>query len=318
MSNILDGVDQRTQLAGHNRLELLLFRLVAKQCYGINVFKVREVIQCPSLSHIPHSNPVIRGVVTIRGSTIPVMDLSMAVGLTPVNSIENTFIVITEYNRSIQGFLVNSVERIINLAWSDIETPPRIAGTESYLTAVCKVDEELIEIIDVEKVLSEVVGMPVEVSDELREEVKECTKKQWHILISDDSSVARHQVQTTVAQLGFEVTLAADGKEALGILKQWKKEESEILDRLLMVISDVEMPVMDGYAFTSAVRKLDGLSETYIILHTSLSGVFNQTLIEKVGADLFIPKFHADELGQAVLGQLKKREAKEVVENEMA
>jgi len=316
MTNILDGVDQRTQLAGHNRLELLLFRLVGKQCYGINVFKVREVIQCPSLSHIPHSNPVIRGVVTIRGSTIPVMDLSMAVGLTPVESIENTFIVITEYNRSIQGFLVSSVERIINLAWSDIETPPRIAGGGSYLTAVCKIDEELIEIIDVEKVLSEVVGMPVEVSDQLREEVKECTKKQWHILISDDSSVARHQVQITVEQLGFDVTLAPDGKEAFDILKKWKEEESEILDRLLMVISDIEMPVMDGYAFTSAVRKFDGLSDIYIILHTSLSGVFNQSLVEKVGANLFIPKFHADELGEAVLNRLKEREA--MIEHDMA
>jgi len=308
MANILEGVDQRTQLAGHNRLELLLFRLVGRQCYGINVFKVREVIQCPSLSHIPHSNPVIRGVVTIRGSTIPVMDLSMAVGLTPVESTENTFIVISEYNRSIQGFLVSSVERIVNLAWSDIDTPPRIAGTGSYLTAVCKIDKDLIEIIDVEKVLSEVTGMPVAVSDELRDEAKTYTKNQWHILVSDDSSVARNQVQQTIEQLGLEVTTAHNGKEALDILKQWKEEGSEVLDRLLMVISDIEMPVMDGYAFTSAVRKLDGLSDIYIMLHTSLSGVFNQTLVEKVGANRFIPKFHAEELGGAVLERIKERE----------
>ncbi|NOY71671.1 MAG: chemotaxis protein CheV [Gammaproteobacteria bacterium] len=308
MANILDGVDQRTQLAGHNRLELLLFRLVGKQRYGINVFKVREVIQCPSLSHIPHSNPVIRGVVTIRGSTIPVMDLSMAVGLTPVENIENTFIVISEYNRSIQGFLVSAVERIVNLAWSDINTPPRVAGTGSYLTAVCEIDNELVEIIDVEKVLSEVVAMPTDVSDDLAKEVKGCTKNQWHILISDDSSVARNQVKKTVEQLGFEVTIARDGKEALDILKQWQHEEAEILDHLLMVISDIEMPVMDGYTFTSEVRKLEGLSEIYILLHTSLSGVFNETLIEKVGADRFIPKFRADELGQAVLDRLKEKE----------
>jgi len=308
MANILEGVDQRTQLAGHNRLELLLFRLVGKQRYGINVFKVREVIQCPTLSRIPHSTPVVRGVVTIRGSTIPVMDLSMAVGMMPVDDTENAFIIIAEYNRSVQGFLVNAVERIENLAWSEVHTPPRVAGTDSYLTAVCEVDNELIEIIDVEKVLSEIVDMPTEVSDELASDVKETTQHQWHVLVSDDSSVARNQIKRTIEQLGFDVSIAHDGQEALDILGRWKEEESEILDRLLMVISDIEMPVMDGYTFTSELKKTDGISHIYVLLHTSLSGVFNQSLVEQVGADRFIPKFRADELGQAVLDRLKECE----------
>ncbi len=129
MAGILDGVDMRTQLAGHNRLELLLFRLYGKQRFGINVFKVQEVIQCPALTQIPQSHPVVRGISNMRGKTITVMDLSMAVGGPPVRDTAGKFVIITEYNRRVQGFLVGAVDRIINMNWQDILPPPRgVAG----------------------------------------------------------------------------------------------------------------------------------------------------------------------------------------------
>ncbi len=312
MANILDGVDQRTQLVGRNRMELLLFRLAGKQRYGINVFKVQEVIQCPPLTQIPQSNYAICGVVTIRGSTIPVMDLGLAVGMTPVEDPSKSFVIVTEYNRSIQGFLVGAVERIVNMKWDNIQAPPQGSGNDSFLTAVTRVDDELIEIIDVEKVLAQVSDKPVEISDETAADAERIIPKAAHVLVADDSAVARGQIYRTLEQLGIECTVVNDGRQALITLKKWAVDEPETIKKLLMVISDVEMPEMDGYTLTSEIRRDDTLKDLYIMLHTSLSGGFNNALIEQVGADRFIPKFQAEDLGQAVLDRARDVEEKKV------
>ena len=165
MAGILDSVNQRTQLVGQNRLELLLFRLDSSQLYGINVFKVKEVLQCPKLTIMPKSSPVVRGVANIRGGTIPILDLSMATGRRGLDDLKNSFVIITEYNSKIQGFLVQSVERIVNMNWEEIHPPPKGTGREHYLTAVTRVDKQLVEIIDVEKILAEVSPTNEAISD---------------------------------------------------------------------------------------------------------------------------------------------------------
>lgn len=301
MAGVLDQVDRRTQLAGNNRMELLLFRLTGKQRYGINVFKVREVIHCPSLTHIPHSHPVVRGVVTIRGNTIPIMDLSMAVGMASVGDPQQCFVIVAEYNRTVQGFLVSAVERIVNMRWDDVQPPPRAAGNSNYLTAVTRVDEELVEILDVEKVLAEVVNLRSDMPVAQIEAAHLSMTAANRILVADDSSVARNQIKRALEQMGFETELATNGKEALNMLKHWAEKEPDKLQTLMMVISDVEMPEMDGYTLTAEIRRDPRLTKLYVMLHTSLSGVFNTALVEKVGANQFIPKFKAEELGNAVL-----------------
>ncbi len=298
MSSVLDGVDQRTQLVGQNRLELLLFRLSGRQRYGINVFKVQEVIHCPPLTALPHADPIVRGIANMRGRTIPVMDLAMAIGKRPLASIEDAFVIITEYNRSIQGFLVDSVERIVNMNWEEIMPPPKGVGKGNFLTAVTRVDDELVEIIDVEKVLSDIVGTQVDVSEDLRDEADE--ESPIRILIVDDSSVARNQVKRTCEQLGMTTLLAGNGREGLDMLLDMVRDGGNIRDHLDLVISDVEMPEMDGYTLTTEIRKNDHLREIPVMLHTSLSGVFNQDMVKKVGADKFVPKFNADELARMV------------------
>ena len=120
MAGVLDSVNQRTQLVGQNRLELLLFRLTTDQRYGVNVFKVREVLPCPPLTALPKLHPAVRGVAHVRGKTISVIDLNLVIGGPAIENIDERFIIITEYNRSIQGFLVGSVERIININWEKI------------------------------------------------------------------------------------------------------------------------------------------------------------------------------------------------------
>lgn len=307
MSGVMASVDQRTQLAGRNRLELLMFRLGGKQLYGINVFKVREVLQCPSLSIVPQSHPVVRGISNIRGQTISIMDLSMAVGGPPIEDIKNSFVIISEYNRSIQGFLVHEVDRIVNLNWKDIHAPPSgTAAGSSYLTAVTHVDGEMVEVIDVERVMSEVVGIKQDLSQHIIDQFEAPRDQKNLVLVSDDSMVARKQVCKTLENdMSLETITTKNGKEAIDVLKKWADNKDPKLDRLAMVVSDIEMPEMDGYTFTTEVRADERLKNLYIILHTSMSGVFNQTMVDKVGANKFIPKFDPDLLAEAVIEAIK-------------
>ncbi|AHE50174.1 MULTISPECIES: chemotaxis protein CheV [Aeromonas] len=303
MASILDSVNQRTQLVGQNRLELLLFRLNGRQRFGINVFKVREVLQCPPLTVMPKLNSCIRGVAHIRGQTISVIDLSMAMGKRPIQDISKCFIIISEYNRSVQGFLVHSVERIINMNWESILPPPKGAGRINYMTAVTEVDGELVEILDVERILNEISPVSTEVSAELVEASVERNPHGRPVLVADDSSVARKQVQRALEAIGVQCVLAKDGREALNMLLEMAKQ-GPILDQIALVISDIEMPEMDGYTFTAEIRNNPNLKDLHVILHTSLSGVFNQAMVQKVGANNFIAKFQPDELAKAVQGAL--------------
>ena len=306
MSSVLASVDMRTRLAGHNRLELLLFRLDGTQEFGINVFKVQEVVQCPPLTSVPNSHPVVRGITNLRGRTITVMDLGAAIGHPPSDGVEGKFVVVTEYNRQVQGFLVGSVDRIVNMNWEEILPPPHGIGKDNYLTAVTRVDGSLVEIIDVEKVLAEVGGAEEDVSAELLEQAGD-RHADLHplVLVADDSSVARNQIKRTLDQLDIECVTVKDGRRALERLQQWAEQEPATLERIFMVISDIEMPEMDGSTFTTRVREDPRLADLHILLHTSLSGVFNNAMVEKVGADDFIAKFQPDLLASHVLKRLR-------------
>lgn len=301
MAGIMDTVNQRTQIVGQNRLELLLFRLHGRQRFGINVFKVREVLQCPRLTAMPHSNKFIRGVAHIRGQAISVIDLSLATGGKRIENLENRFIVIAEYNRAVQGFLVDGVERIVNIKWEDVMPPPKGAGKTSYLTAVTQIDDELVEIIDVEKILEEISPASTEISEELRKAPEGRDWSETILLIADDSAVARNQIKRALEPLGIPMVTQKDGKDALVWLKEKAKELGGDISKVVpLMISDIEMPEMDGYTLTAEVKADPDLKNMHIILHTSLSGVFNQAMIKKVGADDFIAKFHPDELAGAV------------------
>lgn len=304
MAGILDSVNQRTQLVGQNRLELLLFRLDSSQLYGINVFKVKEVLQCPKLTIMPKSSPVVRGVANIRGGTIPILDLSMATGRRGLDDLKNSFVIITEYNSKIQGFLVQSVERIVNMNWEEIHPPPKGTGREHYLTAVTRVDKQLVEIIDVEKILAEVSPTNEAISDGVVDIATQSKAVSKRVLICDDSSVARKQVVRCLETVGVEVVALNDGREAYNYLLNMVQEGKSPERELLMLISDIEMPEMDGYTLTAEIRNDPRMQKLHIILHTSLSGVFNQAMVKKVGADDFLAKFKPDELAARVIDRI--------------
>ncbi|BFM16599.1 chemotaxis protein CheV [Maricurvus nonylphenolicus] len=316
MAGVLDSVNQRTQLVGQNRLELLLFRLGGEQLYGINVFKVKEVLQCPALNEIPKRNPVVCGVAHIRGGTISIMDMNQAIGRRPLPDVENCFVIITEYNRTTQGFLVRSVERIVNMNWEDIHPPPKGAGKENYLTAVTEVEGKLVEIIDVEKILAEVSPLPEEISEGVFEDGIAERVVQKHVLIVDDSTIARKQIQRVVESMGIKTTLKKDGREAYEYLAGLVEDGVDPYAELVLVISDIEMPEMDGYTFTAEVRNHPGLKDLHIILHTSLSGVFNEAMVKKVGANDFLAKFNPDELARRVNDRVLEMTGESVLEED--
>ena len=308
MAGVMDSVNQRTQLVGQNRLELLLFRLDGKQLYGINVFKVKEVLQCPKLTIMPKSSPIVRGVASIRGGTIPIMDLAMATGSTGMISLVNSFVIITEYNTMVQGFLVHSVERIVNMNWEEIHPPPKGTGRDHYLTAVTRVDNQLVEIIDVEKILAEVAPISEEVSVGVINEEVHHKAISLRVLTVDDSSVARKQVSRCLETVGVEVVALNDGRQALDYLRKMVEEGKKPHEEFLMMISDIEMPEMDGYTLTAAIRNDPRMQKMHITLHTSLSGVFNQAMVKKVGADDFLAKFRPDDLAARVVARINAAE----------
>lgn len=301
MAGILDAVNQRTQLVGQNRLELLLFKLVGRQRFGINVFKVREVLQCPKLTKLPKQDPFIKGIAHIRGQTISIIDMSKAIGGPAITQTEESFIIIAEYNRSVQGFLVAGVERIVTLSWKDMMPPPEGAGKASYLTAVTEIDNQMVSILDVEKILNEINPVSTDLSEGVADETVGEELGDRIIMIADDSTVARNQVKRALEPLGIKMALAKNGQDALDQLNAIAETcDQSITEKVALMVSDIEMPEMDGYTLTAEVKGDPRMAKMPIILHTSLSGVFNNAMVAKVGAEDFIPKFHPDELATAV------------------
>lgn len=296
--DLLDRIDQRIRLAGHNRLALLLFRLGSRQLFGVNVFKVQEVLPRPPLFRLPQLPRAFAGAADVRGRTVPVLDLARAIGQQHEQGGEPNYLVVTEFNRSVQGFLVSGVERIVNIAVEDIQPPPEFGGDCHYLTGMTRHHGELIQLIDVESVLAESAPRvqeaatlaPVEVAPEVPRQV----------LVVDDSRVARNQIRAVLEQLGLEAVLLSDGRQALEHLGQLARDGQPPGQRYAMVISDIEMPAMDGYTLTTEIRRNPALADLFVLLHTSLSGVFNQAMVERVGADDFVPKYSEKELAERI------------------
>jgi len=298
--DLLDRIDQRTRLAGHNRLALLLFRLGSRQLFGVNVFKVKEVLQRPPLFTLPQLPKAFAGAADVRGRSVPVLDLARAIGHGG-DADEPRYLVVTEFNRSVQGFLVAGVDRIVNIAVEHIQPPPDLGGDCQYLTGMARHQGELIQLIDVESVLAESAPRGSDLGA-LTPVPNNGAPRQ--VLVVDDSRVARNQIRVVLEQLGLEAVLLSDGRQALDHLQALARNGEPPGERYAMVISDIEMPAMDGYTLTTEIRRDPALRGLFVLLHTSLSGVFNQAMVERVGADDFVPKYSERELAQRVSARI--------------
>jgi two-component system chemotaxis response regulator CheV len=317
MNEFIQSVDQRTRLAGANRLEILLFSLGIdtqtgrEEVFGLNVFKIREVMHVPQLTHAPDMPPGVKGMISLRGQMIPVVDLAHFCAM-QVNE-PPKILIITEFNRSTQGFLVHSVEQILRMDWNDIKVPPAMMADRlgGLVTAVTELeDKRIVMIIDVEKVLAETSG---NLEDNSPFDGMEKIPNTATILFADDSSVARKQIAKTLDTMGVKHMSAKNGEEAWERLLEIA-ERAELLkvptsNLVQLVLTDIEMPGMDGYVLTRHIKADNRFKGIPVIMHSSLSADANILIGKSVGVDGYVPKFDPRELAKAMSPYINIEEA---------
>jgi two-component system chemotaxis response regulator CheV len=296
---LLEKVERHTRLAGHNRVAMLLFRLGDEQCFGINVFKVREVMRRPPMERMQGVHALLAGSCDYRGQTIAVIDLAAALGYAPLRDVTSAHLMVTEFSGSVQGFLVADLERLVHCEGAAMAAPASSLGFGARVNAVTRVDGTLLAVVDVEHVLASIDAPAPELSSRVQREASTRSLARRRVMVVDDSGIARRRVVKVFKQMGIECVVACDGREALDrLLELAAGDPAEAIE---LVVSDIEMPRLDGYALTRAIREAPGLRRLKIVLHSSLSGLFNEKMTMEVKADRFVAKFQPDLLAQAVL-----------------
>ncbi|WP_420266964.1 chemotaxis protein CheV [Candidatus Magnetominusculus dajiuhuensis] len=311
MSNVVDEIEQRTNLAMSNQLEMLTFYLSDDQLYGINVFKIIEVLECPpKITKMPNSHSAVKGTINFRGKSIAVIDLSDALEMEPVDY-KNTisYVIVCEYNYLIHGFLINSPNTLINRSWEDVKSPSAIMSKTACLTALAYTDDgKTIQLLDIEKILAETIGIEEELSDDFKENIEKEAKtvnfKDYHLLIVDDSKSALMMLKSVVEKLGVTYTMMDSAVNAIQLLEEFSNDDVPITERFAMIISDIEMPGMDGFTFTRKIKGNPKLAGLYVILHSSLSNKSNVDKAKQVGSNDFLPKFRPDEIAKKILDRI--------------
>ncbi|MFO8155325.1 MAG: chemotaxis protein [Pseudomonadota bacterium] len=313
MANFIQAVDERTKLAGTNKLEILLFSLGTdpntgrEELFGINVFKVKEVMRVPEIVHAPDMPPGVEGMVSLRGNTLPVINLAQFCDIRQEEKPQ--ILVVTEYNRFQQGFLVHSVDQILRMDWDAIKAPPSMMAHRhgGLVTAVSELEDgRLVMILDVEKVLDETTGRT---ADPLIYEDIGTIDQPATVFFADDSSVARKQIQKTLDTMGVRHMGATNGKEAWNKLQMLADEAENrgerLRDRIDLILTDVEMPEMDGYVLTRKIKEDARTRDIPVIMHSSLSSTTNEERGKAVGADNYVAKFRPKELADTLTPYLR-------------
>ncbi|HUX63932.1 chemotaxis protein [Sulfuricella sp.] len=311
MSQLLKNIDARTKLAGTNKLEILLFTLGTdsrtgrRETFGVNVFKVREVMRVPEITHAPDMPSSVEGMVSLRGVLVPVVDLVKYSGVETDQKPE--IMIVTEYNGHTQGFLVEAVDTILRLDWTAMRVPPDMLTAQmgGLITAVTELaDGRLVMMMDVEKVLSETSHYDDEY---LFNNIRPIEVENRTIFFADDSSVARNQIQRTLDAMNIRHISANNGKQAWDELQKIAAQADAahvpVTSFIQLILTDVEMPEMDGYVLTKHVKSDPRFAGIPVIMHSSLSSDANRQLGRSVGVDDYIPKFEPHKLA-ATLTQL--------------
>jgi two-component system chemotaxis response regulator CheV len=314
MSDLLKNIDARTRLAGTNKLEILLFSLGVdsrtgrRETFGINVFKVREVMRTPPITAAPEMPSSVEGMVSLRGILVPVVDLARYAGIGQESP--RDIMIVTEYNGHTQGFLVEAVDTILRLDWSRLRVPPDmlVANMGGLVTAVTELEgDRLVMMLDVEKVLAETTHYDDEF---MFKGIEPVGTRGLTVYFADDSSVARKQIERTLDALGVEYVGSVNGRAAWEELKKVaayaEATGRQVKDIVRLVLTDVEMPEMDGYILTKMIKSDHRFEGVPVLMHSSLSGMSNQNLGRSVGVDEYVPKFEPQRLAatlRRLLGQ---------------
>jgi two-component system chemotaxis response regulator CheV len=299
--NLLDSVDARTKLAGSNKLEILLFSLGTSEIFGINVFKVREVSKTPFITKTPNMPFGMEGVISLRGKIVPVVNLTSIVKLRSESETTGGAMLVMEYNRRVLGFLVDQVDRIIRVEWSDVKPPESLlTGDHGMITAITHLEGgKLVSILDVEEILVNTFGEEHKPELEPMESVENCT-----VFFVDDSNVARRRIIEVLEKIGVKHKQATNGLEA------WERLQGEaafaeqhgmpLSDQIRLIMVDAEMPEMDGYVLTRNIKSDRRFQGIPVVMHSSLSSEANRTMGQSVGADAYVAKFDPQILAETL------------------
>ncbi len=308
MSELLKSIDARTKLAGTNKLEILMFTLGPdavsgrRETFGINVFKVREVMRAPAITRAPEMPETVVGMVSLRGKLVPVVDLARHAGTGDGGHPE--IMIVTEYNGLTQGFLVEAVDTILRLDWAAMRVPPDMlsAKTGGLVTAVTELEGgRLIMMLDVEKILAETTQHD---NDAMFAGIQVQAPHGRTVFFADDSSVARRQITRTLDAINVRHMSAINGFQAWQELKRIadsaEANGKRVHDFIQLVLTDVEMPEMDGYMLTRQIKGDPRFAGVPVIMHSSLSGNSNQQLGQSVGIDEYVSKFEPQRLAETI------------------
>ncbi|MBK8064516.1 MAG: chemotaxis protein CheV [Betaproteobacteria bacterium] len=300
---LINMVNEKTRLAGSNKMELLLFSLGGRETFGINVFKVREVCELMPITATPNMPVGVAGIVSLRGAILPVIDLAPSLGFTMPSAPGK--LIITEFSSHTQGFLVGDVDRIVRVDWEEVRAPQTmLAATGSHVTALTELpDGRLVSILDVEQILAEVMGEePVPTLDALDADGRS-------VFFADDSALARKKIVQVLEGLKLPFQQAHNGREALekltALAAQAEAEKRPLRDTLGLVLVDAEMPEMDGYVLTRSLKSDARFTGIPVVMHSSLSSVANKKLGQQVGVDAYVAKFKPEELGDCIARMLR-------------
>ncbi len=310
MSDLFKDINARSKLAGTNKLEILMFTLGMdsrsgrRETYGINVFKIREVMRIPAITKAPDMPPSVEGMVSLRGALVPVIDLAKYTNMQ--TDTVPAIMIVTEYNGHTQGFLVEAVDTILRLDWSAMKVPPEMLNAQlgGLVVAVTELpDKRLVMMIDVEKILADTGNFGTD--DALFKHIPQVGVANRTVFYVDDSPVARKQIARTLDAMGVQYIVAVNGSKAWEELKKLANSADSahipVSDLIQVILTDVEMPEMDGYMLTRKIKEDSRFANIPVLMHSSLSSVSNQQLGKAVGVDEYVPKFEPQKLSQTLI-----------------
>jgi two-component system chemotaxis response regulator CheV len=278
---------------------LLLFRLKNGRQFALGTLKIQELVPYKTVTPMINSEPGVKGILTIRNQTIAVIDMAEVIGLGPISDSElsHSFIVVTDCQRKVVGFIVSQIEKIVETNWREIKQPDKRLGTGVFITGTVEVEDEFIQLIDVELLLNKILppdprAVIAAVTDFQREQLKP-----MNILVVDDSLTARRQLTDVLELLNVPFNVTDNGQKAL----VYMREQASNKHPVNLLVSDIEMPGLDGYELTFEVRNSPDLAAAYVILHTSLSSAISVGQAQQVGANEALTKFDAKELVVSML-----------------
>ncbi|NMM07262.1 chemotaxis protein [Polaromonas sp.] len=317
MKPALQEIDERTNLTSSNQFELLLFRLGEaansgnRELFGINVFKVREILVMPPITSMANASAHVMGVANVRGQIIPVINLSSVVGCKPSNGL--AILLVTEFARSTQAFAVEEVSEIVRVEWEQVLSAEGHGG--GLVTSIARLDgaaenTRLAQVLDVEQILRDVMPAQNQMTT-IGSGIQVSLPAGTVVLAADDSALARSMIEEGLKSMGVPFIMTRTGKEAWerlqAISDEAVAEGKTVRDKVALILTDLEMPEMDGFTLTRNIKGDARFKTLPVVIHSSLTGAANENHVKSVGADAYIAKFAADELAAVLTEVLSRR-----------